>query len=210
MARNGAQGATAIPNLPHTRRIHDAQTGKRCADWALVRGRELVVSHGPVHKRPKPRRRHPAGHGRPVRPGHGAWTRQPHVRAERPSAGDGRNPRSRSCARRYHTPAHESRKSRRSRRLRSATAFTYAHPAPAAPQRGPLTRVAPPQTAQTRPPSSAPRIRALPLRSLRKRCVRSCPSAPESPPLAREMGKGAQGCLADVLVDEVESCDVGL
>ena len=81
--------------------------------------------------------------------------------------------------RRYHTPAHESRKSRRPPRLRSATAFTYAHLAPAAPQRGPSALVAPSQTSQIRPR----------------------PLAPESPPLARETGKGAQGCLADVLVD---------
>ncbi len=188
MARNGAQGTTAIPDLPHTRWIHDAQTAKRCADWALVRGRELVVSHGPVHTRPKPRRHHPVGHGRPVRPGHGAWTRQLHVRAERPSAGVGRDPRARSGVRRYRRPAQESRKSRRSRRLRSATALTYAHLAPVAPRRGRSTRVAPSQTSQ----------------------IRLRPSASESPFLVRETGKGAQGCLADVLVDEVESCDVGL
>ncbi len=90
--------------------------------------------------------------------------------------------------RRYHTPGRDSHKSRRSRWLRSATAFTYAHLAPAAAQRGLSSRVASSQTSQIRPR----------------------PSAPEEPLLAREMGKGAQCCLADVLVDEVESCDVGL
>lgn len=110
------------------------------------------------------------------------------VPAERPSAGVGRDPRGRTGVRRYCTPAHQSHKSRRLRRLRSAAAFTYAHLAPPAPQRGRSTRVAPSQTSQIRPR----------------------PSAAESPLLARETGKDAQGWLADILVDGVESGDVGL
>ncbi len=89
--------------------------------------------------------------------------------------------------RRYRTPAHESPKSRRSRRLGSATALTYAHVAPPTLQGGPSARVAPSQTSQIRPR----------------------PLGPESPLLARETGKGAHGWLADILVDEVEFCDVG-
>lgn len=74
--------------------------------------------------------------------------------------GDGREPRGHPGVRRYHTPARKSRKSRRPRRLRSATAFTYAHLAPPAPERGPSARVAPSQTSQIRSRPSAPRSRA--------------------------------------------------
>lgn len=61
--------------------------------------------------------------------------------------------------RRYNPPAQKSYNSRRSQRLRSATAFTYAHLAPAAPQRDRSTRVAPGQTGQIGLRPSAPHAR---------------------------------------------------